>query len=326
MGTKRQKMDFAGLRRRETYQEIINYLENEQEIIKYPDRTAKFLRDSPYLTQLDGEGQRTLEEQQLNAMKQQEKDKILRQMGFGGKGGGKGKSRAELQGELDAPDPGDFYNEDADTAGGQGPRVFNMAAQDEEGEEPANPVAAEDENDRGMLRNALTGAAGLGKKAMYYGTVAPAGVLWRNAVPSFDTLVNGGDAIFNLANRFRNPNDYSHDPFQGARHALEGFDPRSRLRRGSSSSGDDGYGTDDRLRRPEPRLIQKEEVDEEGYPKVPRVLQYHNIERDPTARPAKQSIATRANMFLGGRKFRSQDERVQDRRDDYGRADLARFR
>ena len=94
MGTKRQKMDFAGLRRRETYQEIINYLENEQEIIKYPDRTAKFLRDSPYLTQLDGEGQRTLEEQQLNAMKQQEKDKILRQMGYGAEAKAEAKAKA----------------------------------------------------------------------------------------------------------------------------------------------------------------------------------------------------------------------------------------
>ena len=236
------------------------------------------------------------------------------------------KAEAKAKAELNAPDPGGIYNEDANTAGGQGPQVFNMAAQDEEGEGPANPVAAEDENDRSMLRNALTGAAGLGRKAMYYGTVAPAGVIWRNAVPSFDTLVNGGDAIFNLASRYRNPNDYSHDPFQGARHALEGFDPRSVLRRGSSSSGDDGYGTDDRLRRPEPRPIQKEEVDEEGAPKVPRALQYHNIERDPTARPAKLTLKERGNFMLGGKMFRSQAQKNADARDDYQRADLVRFR
>ena len=47
MGTKRKKMDFAGLRRRETYQEIINYLENEQEIIHYPNRTAKVSKGEP---------------------------------------------------------------------------------------------------------------------------------------------------------------------------------------------------------------------------------------------------------------------------------------
>jgi hypothetical protein len=102
MGTKRQKMDFAGLRRRETYEEIINYLENEQEIIKYPNRTAKFLRDSPYLTQLDGEGQRTLEEQQLNTLKQQEKDKILREMGYKADGT---VSRAERAATFDIATP-----------------------------------------------------------------------------------------------------------------------------------------------------------------------------------------------------------------------------
>ena len=102
MGTKRQKMDFAGLRRRETYEEIINYLENEQEIIKYPNRTAKFLRDSPYLTQLDGEGQRTLEEQQLNTLKQQEKDKILREMGYKADGN---VSRAERAATFDMATP-----------------------------------------------------------------------------------------------------------------------------------------------------------------------------------------------------------------------------
>ncbi len=102
MGTKRQKMDFAGLRRRETYEEIINYLENEQEIIKYPNRTAKFLRDSPYLTQLDGEGQRTLEEQQLNTLKQQEKDKILREMGYKADGT---VSRAERAATFDMATP-----------------------------------------------------------------------------------------------------------------------------------------------------------------------------------------------------------------------------
>ena len=82
MGTKRQKMDYAGLRRRETYEEIINYLENEQEIIKYPDRRAKFLRDSPYLTQLDGEGIRTLEEQETGAIRQRAKDDMLRELGY----------------------------------------------------------------------------------------------------------------------------------------------------------------------------------------------------------------------------------------------------
>ena len=98
MGTKRQKMDFAGLRRRDTYEEIINYLENEQEIIKYPDRRAKFLRDSPYLTQLDNEGIRTLEEQETGAIRQRAKDDMLRELGFKADGS---VSRAERAATFD---------------------------------------------------------------------------------------------------------------------------------------------------------------------------------------------------------------------------------
>ena len=75
-------VDFAGLRKRQTYEEIINYLEHGQELIKYPDRTAKFLKDSPYLTQLDGEGMRTLEEQQLGATRQRAKEDMLRELGY----------------------------------------------------------------------------------------------------------------------------------------------------------------------------------------------------------------------------------------------------
>ena len=75
-------VDFAGLRKRQTYEEIINYLEHGQELIKYPNRAAKFLKDSPYLTQLDGEGMRTLEEQQLGAMRQRAKEDMLRELGY----------------------------------------------------------------------------------------------------------------------------------------------------------------------------------------------------------------------------------------------------
>ena len=57
---------YKGLRPRSTYEEQINYLQNSQDIIKYPNRFAKQIRSSPYLTQLDGVGQSVLEEQQLN--------------------------------------------------------------------------------------------------------------------------------------------------------------------------------------------------------------------------------------------------------------------
>ena len=45
----------SGLRRKQTYDEMINYLHYGQEVVKYPNRKAKQLRESPYMTQLDGE-------------------------------------------------------------------------------------------------------------------------------------------------------------------------------------------------------------------------------------------------------------------------------
>ena len=43
-----------GLKRRQTYEEVIDYIENDKDKIKYPDRTAKQLRNTFELSQLDG--------------------------------------------------------------------------------------------------------------------------------------------------------------------------------------------------------------------------------------------------------------------------------
>ena len=43
------------LRKRPTYNEVIDYLENDQPKIKYPNRQATFLRNSPYPSQFDGD-------------------------------------------------------------------------------------------------------------------------------------------------------------------------------------------------------------------------------------------------------------------------------
>ena len=256
---KKQKMDFAGLRRRETYEEIINYLENEQEILKYPNRTAKFLRDSPYLTQLDGEGQRTMEEQQLNVMKQQEKDRILREMGYGGKGGGKGKSRAQREGGLEGPDPGEFFTPDADPLGGQvvpqGPQIFDMTANDDEEEGQA---ADHDPNARrswsGMLMNGAMGTAGLATDIAIHGVLRPG--WWA------------GNKFMDYVSDNQRSNDWSNPGRRSALDALMGFDPRFSFV-GSSSSGDGGDGGDEDLRRPAPRLP---EAGPEAEPRTPNIL------------------------------------------------------
>jgi hypothetical protein len=68
------KANYNGLRKRETYDELIDYLKGKQEVIKYPDRFAKRVREHPFLTQLDGEGLDDMAEQQENAWKEQEKE------------------------------------------------------------------------------------------------------------------------------------------------------------------------------------------------------------------------------------------------------------
>ena len=42
------------LRRKPTFEELINYIEIEKPKIKYPDRFATFIRNSHYLSQFDG--------------------------------------------------------------------------------------------------------------------------------------------------------------------------------------------------------------------------------------------------------------------------------
>ena len=69
-----------GLKRRQTYEEVIDYIENDKDKIKYPDRTAKQLRNTFELSQLDGVGMQLMEQQQFREMKEREKEHLLRQI------------------------------------------------------------------------------------------------------------------------------------------------------------------------------------------------------------------------------------------------------
>ena len=76
-------INYNGLRKKETYDELIDYVMNKQEKIKYPDRTAKFLRESPQLSNLldgDGEGILEMEEQQKRQRQEVEKEQTIREM------------------------------------------------------------------------------------------------------------------------------------------------------------------------------------------------------------------------------------------------------
>ena len=50
-------------RKRPNFNELINYIDNEQPVIQMPNRTATFLRNSPYLSKFDGNSFLDLEEQ-----------------------------------------------------------------------------------------------------------------------------------------------------------------------------------------------------------------------------------------------------------------------
>jgi hypothetical protein len=69
-----------GLKRKPTYNELIQQVENSDDIIKkYPDRRALFMRNHPYLTTLDGECfMDAMDAQQDATVKEQQKDLLIR--------------------------------------------------------------------------------------------------------------------------------------------------------------------------------------------------------------------------------------------------------
>ena len=74
-------INYDGLRKKKTYDELIDYVMNKQEKIQYPDRTAKFLRNSPQLSNLldsNGEGLLEMEEQQKRQVMEVEKEQNKR--------------------------------------------------------------------------------------------------------------------------------------------------------------------------------------------------------------------------------------------------------
>ena len=66
-------INYDGLRKRDTYNELIDYIQFKQEKIIYPDRFAKRIRESPQISNLlDGEGlgKGDLEEHEKNRIKE----------------------------------------------------------------------------------------------------------------------------------------------------------------------------------------------------------------------------------------------------------------
>ena len=76
-------INYNGFRKKDTYDELIDYVMNKQEKIKYPKSIAKFLRESPQLSNLldgNGEGLIEMEAQQKRQVQEVEKEESIREM------------------------------------------------------------------------------------------------------------------------------------------------------------------------------------------------------------------------------------------------------
>ena len=73
----RKSIIFEGLKVRPSYEELINILDKPLDL-KYPDRKASQLRNSHWLSQLDGDSFRAMDELHHAMLKEQEKEAILK--------------------------------------------------------------------------------------------------------------------------------------------------------------------------------------------------------------------------------------------------------
>ena len=74
-------LNYEGLKKRETYDEIVDYLMSSQEKIKFPNRLAKQLRETPQLSNLlDGEGLGVfdIEQQQSRSALEVQRQQLIR--------------------------------------------------------------------------------------------------------------------------------------------------------------------------------------------------------------------------------------------------------
>jgi len=77
-------ISIIGLRKKPTYDELVEYIDEDKDKIRYPNRAAKRLRESPELAFLDGEGLVEIEQQQQNIVKAQQKEQAIRSAGASG--------------------------------------------------------------------------------------------------------------------------------------------------------------------------------------------------------------------------------------------------
>ena len=74
------EINYKGLHKRKNYEQLLDYLQNNQDMIRYPDRLAKQMRNHPYLTQFDSEEFGYMDAQQKEIKKQDAMTSTIREM------------------------------------------------------------------------------------------------------------------------------------------------------------------------------------------------------------------------------------------------------
>ena len=86
---------FNGLRRRPTYEEVSQEVTPDKTKVIYPNRDAKFLREDPRMTQLDGVGFfESMKDQEETTIREQRKETTMRQMA---KDSGEGMAETKIK-------------------------------------------------------------------------------------------------------------------------------------------------------------------------------------------------------------------------------------
>ena len=73
------QVNYEGVRRRESYDEVVSIIENDQTKIKYPNRVAVQILNSPYMKQLDTEALMDMQNQQDRMAKQNKMKQLVMQ-------------------------------------------------------------------------------------------------------------------------------------------------------------------------------------------------------------------------------------------------------
>ena len=72
------QVNYNGLKKRESYDEIVAIIENDQTKVRHPNRVALQIMNSPYMKQLDHETVMDVQNQQDRLAKQKIMDVVLR--------------------------------------------------------------------------------------------------------------------------------------------------------------------------------------------------------------------------------------------------------